>query len=322
LIGKVDDKFCLVIDGYEHVIISPLFDTLLSVTPDYIDVSFEGQRIRLSQGTITTTDYRRNDSYRAKNIDSHHEVPGFFDAQKSIRISLLTKDVDIAPEVLTEDDSNDEMFPHNEAHASFQSIQKAIVSFIKVQPATKELADQLRETEQALHLPTVPLDSQMYTLTLRTSDYADVLFFHNTTSRSNQETVTDAMFHMTTDEFLELAADDNRREQLLAEVLAETGFYFIRQHDGQIFLMDRQADTSSVITPDSPNFMDILHKVENKLAEYFVAIQHITPQNQSIRSYREILANEIEQEINKDLLKSRSIGRKFLDWFLGTTSES
>lgn len=319
LIGKLgEQQFVIVADEDERIIISPLFETLLAANSTHIDVQYQGERLRYTKGTFTSTDNRPESNNRQWDLESADSMPTCLDHNVSIRVSILEPDLSFYPvaKIETAEVVDDIEYPDNEAHLSFQAIQKTVIEYIKTQRSTPELVDQLRNVDRALHLPTVQLDNQMYTLTLRTSENADVLYFHNTTTRSNQDQVADAMLHMSIDEFLELASDDNRRQQLLSETLAETGFYFIRQHNGQTLLMDRHASQASIITPESPYFMDILHKAEDKLAEYFAAVADQTPNSVPLRSTRLTLADDIEQMIPRKDRINKTVGQKILHWLL------
>lgn len=318
LIGKIDNKFCLVADSSSSAIISPLFDSLLNVTDEYIDVQHENYRIRIANGDYELSNFQTSDN-RRWDLNNAGNLPQCLSLYKSIKLSLLEPDQSVLATIEPQTKTSEVVveYPDNEAHLSFESILDTVVRYIKSQRVSSELVTQLRNTDKALHLPSAQLDNQMYTLSVRTSENADVLFFHNTTSiKSNQDQVADVLSQMTTDEYLELALDDNRRQQLIADTLIETGFYFMRQHNGQILIMDRSTASSSIITPASPIFMSVLNRAESKIAEYFAALENQTTGSVPLRVTRMNLADEIEELIPIKDRSDISRGNKIAYWLL------
>ncbi len=314
LIGKIGNRICIVGDEEEEIIISPLFDSLLTVNRKYVDVQIGDHRLRLLPGSYEASD-ARPDSNRLDNYEYADSLPVFIEPNTSIRIAVLehaSKEVEASRPLEVEVAKTEH--PFHAAHELFQGIHNAVVAHLTTQQPSHELVERLRQVDKALQLPSVQIDTQFYQLTFRTSPSADVIYLHNTSYKSDQDRVADVMQHMSIPDFLELATNDDRRHELLHETLADRGFYFIRQHTGGIFLMDRSTEAGFVISPDDPSFSYALSKAEGKLVEYFAGLADDTAMRTPFRSTRVLLADEIEQRIPKKATIKRNMARRILDW--------
>lgn len=312
LIGKIEDKICLVGDEESEIIISPLFDKLLAVTPTYIDIELMGVRLRLSSGSYEMSDARPN-SRRHDDMDDAEDIPDCFEENQSIKISLL--------EPLSAADLEEYYFAAqgdilDTSHKLFDEVQQKIITHITSNTPSHELAERLQDVDQALHMPAVNIDNQSYTLTLRTSQSADVIFLHNSSIQTDQDRLADSMLKLSIPEFLELAYDESLQHSLLYETLAERGFHFVRQHDGQLFIMDRDMQRASIVTPKTAYYSTVLRQVQQQLSVYFKALNEQRPAGQSLRSIRIAAGLAIAEEAKKTELRQRSFARKALDWFM------
>ncbi len=318
ILGMIDKKFCLVGDDDTRIIITPPFNSLLHVSPNYIDVQYQDKRLRISKGSYTFTDNRPQTS-RKEDFEEAKDLPACFDGSMSIRVSAL--EVDKSAIIVRQNEfvaPIEVEYPSEEADISFENIQKHVFDYLQLQRPMPELVEQLRSVDKGIHLPSVRLDTQSYALSVRTSESADVLFFHNTTTLTRKDRVAKAASTMSIPEYLELGLDDARNRQFVGETLAETGFYFIRQHDGQLFIMDRSMDSSSVITTDHPYFMGMLDRVEDRLAEYFAALEEQAVNSQPLRETRLEIADEIEERIPIRYRVDKSPQEKAIHWLICT----
>lgn len=334
--GKIDQSVC-VLDSKGNAILTPFLDAVLKVTNTYIDATFQGHRIRITGGEYLHPHVpSRDKNYRYRNLHNTGDLPGGLQKARSVRVSILEPiemhgAIEVyeqpSPEIVAEEITLGEIepdehtpvasvYPAIEGHKSFDNIQEEVFRYLKTLPPTARLKEQLEDADSAIQLPAVFLDNQSHSLALRTSPTADILFFYNSSLRTDQDRVADVMHYMTTEEFLELGNDDERRERLLHDTLAEKGFFLIRQHDGEMLLMDRDIKKYPIVTADSPFFLDLLGKAEDRLVEYFAALDEQAPETVPLRDRRRQLAAEMEANLPRSERTQKTMWQKVWHWLI------